>query len=70
MPKHSNRLLVQCSQAKGEERLFEIYNDKFIKVSTRSLVENRSYHLNLSMLEPWPARQRKIAWRWLLAVNA
>lgn len=66
--KTHNSSLHQESNARGEKRLFEIYNDKFIKVSTNSLLHNNSYHLNLTMLAPWPVRHRTISWQWLLAV--
>jgi hypothetical protein len=63
-----NSTLHQESNARGEKRTFEIYNEKFIKVKINSLVSHHSYHLNLSMLAPWPVRHRKISWQWLLAV--
>jgi hypothetical protein len=66
--KTSNSSLLQESSARGEKRVFEIYNDKFIKVNTNSLIDNNSYHLNLSLLAPWPVRHRDISWQWLLAV--
>lgn len=66
--KTSNSSLHQESNARGEKRLFEIYNDKFIKVSTNSLISTNNYHLNLSLLAPWPVRHRNISWQWLLAV--
>lgn len=67
MPKIINSNLVQQCQAKGEMRNFEIYNDKFIKISIHDLFGDKSYHINLSMLEPWPIHHRRIAWRWLIA---
>ena len=63
-----NRRYEQKNTATGEERVFEIYNEKFIKVSTHDLLREREYHLNLSMLEPWPSRQRNISWRWLFSI--
>lgn len=66
--KKPNSSLHQESNARGEKRLFEIYNDKFIKVTTNNIISNKSYHLNLSMLAPWPVRHRDISWQWLLAV--
>jgi hypothetical protein len=66
--KTHNSSLHQESNARGEKRSFEIYNDKFIKVTTNNLIKKRSHHLNLSMLAPWPVRHRKISWQWLLAV--
>lgn len=66
--KKPNSSLHQESNARGEKRLFEIYNDKFIKVTTNNIINNKSYHLNLSMLAPWPVRHRDISWQWLLAV--
>ena len=66
--KKHNSNLFQESNARGEKRAFEIYNDKFIKVITNNIINNNSYHLNLSMLAPWPVRHRNISWQWLLAV--
>lgn len=66
--KKHNSNLQQESNARGEKRSFEIYNDKFIKVTTNNIISKRSYHLNLSMLAPWPVRHRNISWQWLLAV--
>jgi len=63
-----NSSLHQESNARGEKRIFEIYNNKFIKVTTNNFLSNKSYHLNLSMLAPWPVRHRDISWQWLLAV--
>lgn len=66
--KQHNSNLFQESNARGEKRAFEIYNNKFIKVITNNIISNNSYHLNLSMLAPWPVRHRNISWQWLLAV--
>lgn len=66
--KTSNSSLHQESNARGEKRLFEIYNNKFIKVSTNNILNTSSYHLNLSLLAPWPVRHRNISWQWLMAV--
>ena len=66
--KQHNSNLFQESNARGEKRAFEIYNNKFIKVITNNIVSNNSYHLNLSMLAPWPVRHRNISWQWLFAV--
>ncbi|MDH5395257.1 MAG: hypothetical protein OEW97_03210 [Gammaproteobacteria bacterium] len=66
--KKHNSLLKQESNARGEKRTFEIYNDKFIKVTTNSIINNNSYHLNLSMLGPWPERHSNVSWQWLLAL--
>ncbi len=63
-----NSNLHQESNASGEKRTFEIYNNKFIKVITNNIIKNTSYHLNLSMLAPWPVRHRNISWQWLSAV--
>lgn len=63
-----NSNLLQESNARGEKRSFEIYNNKFIKVTIDNLVSHTSYHLNLSMLAPWPVRHRNISWEWLLAI--
>ena len=68
MSKIINSILHQQNKAIGDERTFEIYNDKYLKVSGRNLLGETKYHLNLSMMEPWPVRHRMVAWRWLLGV--
>lgn len=68
--KHTDRVLVQTSGATGEERTFEVYNQKFMKVSTRLRGKSRTYHINLSMMEPWPVRHRRLSWRSLMVVLA
>lgn len=66
--KRINTVLSQQSRSKGESRTFEIYNDKFVKVTSQSLFGNQNYHLNLSMLEPWPVHHRHFSRRWLLSL--
>lgn len=66
--KTANSKLHQESNARGEKRTFEIYNDKFVKVITNNILNHSSYHLNLSLLAPWPVRHRNISWQWLMAV--
>jgi len=68
MSKIVNSVLRQHNKAIGDERTFEIYNEKYLKVSGRNLFGEFKYHLNLSMMEPWPVRHRIVAWRWLLGV--
>lgn len=63
-----NSRLVQRSKTKSETRQFEIYNDKFIQITTSNLVEEKSFNVNLGLLEPWPVRHRKISIAWLSAV--
>ncbi|UCE90501.1 MAG: hypothetical protein JSW10_06760, partial [Pseudomonadota bacterium] len=68
--KNTDRVLVQTSGATGEERSFEIYNKKFMKISTQMRGNAKIYHINLSMMEPWPVRHRRLSWRSLAAVLA
>lgn len=68
MQKTVNNVLRQHNQAIADERTFEVYNEKYLKVSGRNLLGEFKYHLNLSMMEPWPVRHRMVAWRWLLGV--
>ncbi|MFP3873694.1 MAG: hypothetical protein ACLFV1_04495 [Thiohalophilus sp.] len=63
-----NTVLSQQSRSMGQLRRIEIYNDKFVKVINQDLFGRQNYHLNLGMLEPWPVRHRRIAWRWLLGL--
>ena len=67
--KHINRVMVQESRFKGEVRRFEIYNDKFIKINIHNVFGDKTYHLNMGMLEPWPTLHRRISWRWLLGLS-
>ena len=67
--KTHNSNLFQESNASGEKRAFEIYNNKFIKVISKNIISNQSYHLNLSMLAPWPVRHRNISWQWLFSFS-
>ena len=67
--KHINRVMVQESRFKGEVRRFEIYNDKFIKIRIRNVFGDKTYHVNMGMLEPWPTLHRRISWRWLLGLS-
>jgi len=66
--KHVNRVLLQESRFKGEVRRFEIYNDKFVKVDIHNVFGDTTYHINMSLLEPWPVFHRQISWPWLLAL--
>jgi len=63
-----NTVLSQQLRSMGQLHRIEIYNDKFVKVANQDLFGRQSYHLNLGMLEPWPVRHRRIAWRWLLGL--
>ena len=66
--KNTNSSLRQECNARSETREFEIYNDKFIKIDTRSIMGKSHYHINLTMLAPWPVRHRDISWQWLISV--
>jgi len=66
--KKINSKLVQKSKAKSEKREFEIFNEKHIQITTNNLVEEKSFNINLGLLEPWPVRHRKISIAWLSAV--
>ena len=63
----TDRVLHQRHQATGVEQTFEIFNKKHLKIQQRHLLSNKTYQINLSMLEPWPAQQRVISWRWLVS---
>jgi hypothetical protein len=64
-----NSRLTQQSQSNGEVRTFEIYNEQFIKARRHNLLGKRSYHLNLSLLQPWPVHHRQFSKRWLAATS-
>lgn len=66
--KQINRVMVQNFRFKGEVRRFEIYNDKFIRINIHNVFGDKTYHLNMGMLEPWPTLHRRISWRWLLGL--
>lgn len=63
----THRTLFQKNQATGEERVFTIYDHRFIEVSWRRILGEKKYNLNLSILEPWPVRHRYFSWHWLLS---
>lgn len=63
----AQRALFQKNQATGEERVFTIYDQRFIEVNRRSIIGDKKYSLNLSILEPWPVRHRFFSWHWLLS---
>ncbi len=63
-----NNSMTQVSRAKGEKRTFHIYDDRFLDVTIDNIFGQKSYQLNLCMLEPWPVRNRDISWRWLLSI--
>ncbi len=67
--KQINRVLVQEFRFKGEVRRFEIYNDKFVRINIHNVFGDKTYHLNMGMLEPWPILHRRISWRWLLGTS-
>ena len=66
--KELNSGLHQNAVVRGEKRTFEIYNNKFIKVVITRLLKKQSYHLNLTMLAPWPVQYKNTARHWLLAI--
>lgn len=63
----TERVFHQRHQATGVEQVFEIFNKRHLKIDQNHLLGNKSYQINLSLLEPWPAQQRHISWRWLLS---
>lgn len=63
--KVSDASLMQKSTATGEERSFEIYNRKFLRINSKNMRSEIRYDINLAMMEPWPIRHRNISWRWL-----
>lgn len=63
----TQRALFQKNQATGEERVFTIYDQRFIEVCRKGIIGEKKYNLNLSILEPWPVRHRYFSWRWLLS---
>jgi len=66
--KELNTRLSQKSIFYGESHTFEIYNHKFIKIISSSLLKKRSYHLNLSMLAPWPVQHNVASWPAVLSL--
>lgn len=66
-PRTTQRALFQKNQATGEERVFTIYDQRFLEVSQRGIIGEKKYNLNLSILEPWPVRHRYFSWHWLLS---
>jgi hypothetical protein len=66
--KQLNSTLLQKTGLLGEKRIFEIYNHKFIKVATHSILKKQRYHLNLTMLVPWPVQHKAISRLWILSI--
>jgi hypothetical protein len=69
MNKTINRVLIQESRFKGEVRQFEIYNEKFVKITIQNVFGDKMYHVNMGILEPWPTMHRYLSWRWVLAMG-
>ena len=63
----TQRALFQKNQATGEERIFTIYDHRFIEVNQRRILGEKKYNLNLGILEPWPVRHRYFSWHWLFS---
>ena len=63
----TQRALFQKNQATGEERVFTIYDQRFVEVNRRGIIGEKKYSLNLSILEPWPVRHRHFSWHWLMS---
>jgi len=63
----SGQVFYQKNQATGEVREFEIFNEKYLKVTTQRLMQESSFQFNVGLLEPWPSRHRQISWFWLSA---
>ena len=66
--KELNTNLPQKSIFYGESHNFEIYNQKFIKIISNRLFGKQSYHLNLSMLAPWPVQNNVTSWPAILTL--
>ena len=66
--KELNTSLPQKSIFYGESHNFEIYNQKFIKIISNRLFGKKSYHLNLSMLAPWPLQNNVTSWSAILTL--
>ena len=66
--KELNTSLPQESIFYGESHNFEIYNQKFIKIISNRLFRKQSYHLNLSMLAPWPVQNNVTSWPAILTL--
>ena len=64
-----NNKLIQHSHSNGEVRYFEIYNEQCIKSSKQNLLGQSSYHINLSLLQPWPVHHRQFSPRWLMSTG-
>lgn len=67
MEQKSNAAFYQKNQATGETRSFEIFNEKYLKVTTQRLLQESTYQFNVGLLEPWPSRHRQVSWFWMFA---
>ena len=59
--------LAQISKWKGGQKLFRVYEDKFLSVIDNSGRKPKTYWVNLVHLDTHPRVHRHINWRWTLA---
>ena len=52
--------LLQTSQWKEQQKLFRIYDNKFLNINEKQAKKTNSYNIHLSLLNPNPTRKRHI----------
>lgn len=69
IPGKTNHQYKQKSRFKGITHFFKMYNDIYMHITTRSIVNksNAATRINLTFLNPEPIRQKFFAWNWLYA---
>lgn len=67
-PRVHNLKLAQAATTKGYTAQLAIFNDIYLSVHTKRLrAKPHRYWLHLAFLDPTSRRERRLAWRWLLA---
>ncbi len=67
MAQQANNTFYQKNQATGETRTFEIFNEKYLRITTQRLLQESTFQFNVGLLEPWPSRHRQISYFWMFA---
>jgi len=58
--------LLQTSNWKEQQKLFRIYDNKYLNINEKHAKKTRSYNIHLSLLDPNPVRKRSIKLKYLL----
>lgn len=58
--------LLQTSKWKEQQKLFRIYDNKFLNVNENQAKKTSTYNVNLALLNPNPTRKRSLNFKYLL----